>query len=100
MRKFSDLQITTPAESFIGDKVEMKRIVDKEIVVERYKIETSKFPKPGNDRCLTMQIQLAGEKRVVFSSSKGLMELIEQVPQGGFPFSTTIRKEHERLTFT
>lgn len=100
--KFSELNITTESKSFIGKKIEVEEIQDQEIIVHDYEIGPSKFTERGNGKCLTMQIEFEGAKRVVFTGSGGLMDMISLVPKERFPFTATIVKEKEtkRLLFT
>lgn len=95
MKKFSEFGIKASQESFVGDKIKASRILNKEIAVHNYRIEDSKF----TGKCLHLQISLDGEKRVVFTGSKSLMEMIGMVEKGDFPFNATIAKEDERYIF-
>lgn len=99
MTNFSDLGIKSEVKSFEGDKIKIDRILNKTIVVEAYKIEQSKFEK-GSGKCLHIQIQVDGNKRVLFTGSSNLMDVIQRVPTNKFPFNTTIVKENERFEFT
>lgn len=99
MNCFKDFGITVTSKGFEGDKIKIDRILNKEIIVQDFKIEKSKFEK-GNGKCLYLQIVVDGAKRVVFTSSSSLMEMIQQVPQSSFPFKTTIVRENERFQFT
>lgn len=99
MRSFSQFDIRPQLQSLEGDKIKLDRILNKEIIVEKFKIENSKFEK-GNGKCLYMQITFDGAKRVLFSGSINLMDMIQRVPEDGFPFKTTITKENDRLQFT
>lgn len=99
MNAFKDFGIKTQVKSFEGDKIKIDRILNKVISVEAYKIELSKFDK-GTGKCLSLQILVDSSKRVVFTGSANLMEMIEQVPKDKFPFNTTIIKENERFEFT
>lgn len=96
MKKFSDMGIDVKLESFTGDKIKIEKVLNREIVVLAHKIEDSKF---DGDR-LTLQIQIAGEKRVIFTGSKMLIEMIKAVKKTDFPFKTTIVKSDERFHFT
>ena len=100
MRNFKDFGIKSQLKSFEGDKIKIDRIMNKPITVEDYKIENSKFSEKGNGKCLYLQILVDNSKRVVFTGSANLMELIQQVAKQDFPFVTTIIKENERLEFT
>jgi hypothetical protein len=103
MNRFTQFNITVTSKSFIGDKMKISKIIGKEIIVHDFRIEQSKveeFRKRGSDKCLHLQIEYNGEKCVVFTSSKWLIEAIENIPEGGLPFQTVIIKEDERCKFT
>ncbi len=99
MNCFKEFGIKVSSKGFEGDKIKIDRVMNKQIVVEYFKIESSKYEK-GNGKCLCLQIIIDNTKRVVFSGSSSLMEMIEKVPGNGFPFTTTIVKENERFQFT
>lgn len=99
MNAFKDFQITSSRAAFTGDKIKIDRILNREIVVVAYKIETSKYEK-GNGKCLHLQIEIGQTKHVVFTGSTGLMDQIEKVPRDKLPFKTTIVRENERFEFT
>jgi hypothetical protein len=97
MKTFKEFGIKTVLQkNFVGDKVKIERILNREIIVLDFRIEDSKF----NGKCLYLQIQLGEIKYVVFTGSKALLEMIDQVPKSEFPFKTTIVKENERFEFT
>jgi hypothetical protein len=73
--------------------------LNKEIVVLDRKIEESKF-KDHTDKCLYLQLQVGETKYVLFTGSKYLIDMIQKVPPGDFPFKTTIIEENERYEFT
>jgi len=95
---FADFKIATPVKKFIGDKLKMKNIIGKKIVVNHYKIEPSKFPEKGDGQRLCMQFTLDGNNHIVFTSGTMLKEVIAQVPS--FPFETIIIEKNEILYFT
>lgn len=98
MNNFKDFKIKPKLNSFTGDKIKIDRILNTEITVLKYKIENSKV-KSGTE-LLTLQIEKAGTRHIVFTGSKFLIEMIRDVPEDGFPFKTTIMKESEHLEFT
>lgn len=100
MKQFKDFQIKKADYGFIGDKIKMSKILNKQIAVLAYKIDHSKFEDKGNKKCLTLQIQVGENKHIVFTGSNSLMQLIKQVPSENMPFSTTIIEENERYEFT
>lgn len=103
MNRFSQFNIKAPARGFEGDKIKMDKILNREIVVHAFKIEESKvkaFQERGSGKCLHLQISFNNEMHIVFTSSAGLIETIQQVPSDKFPFLATIVKQNERLIFT
>lgn len=101
MRKFSEFNIQTTVKGFEGSKIKMSKILDKEIIVYHFKIGDSKvFKEKGTCKCLQLQISINDEKHVVFTSAGGLIEAIQQIPENGFPFATTIIEENERFKFS
>lgn len=100
MKSFKDFGIESQTKGFEGDKIKIDRILNKEIVVKRYKIETSKFSGKSNGRCLVLEIDVDGQSRIVFTGSVVLQEVIERVPVDGFPFKTKIVRDNERFEFT
>jgi len=98
MNEFKEFGIKAESKGFIGDKININKILNVDIVVEDYKDEPSKFEGKGN--CLHMQIIYQNVKRVVFIGSKNLIDMINRVPKDKFPFKTKIIKENERLEFT
>lgn len=91
---FKSLNIQTKTKSFVGQSIEVEDIMDQEIIILDYKIGPSKFPEKY-EKCLTLQIRYQDKLRVVFSGSKNLIEMIEQIPKDKFPVITTIKKEKE-----
>ncbi len=97
MNEFKSFDIKAPVNGMTGDKISIDRILNKEIIVEKYETKPSKYGE-GKD-CLYLQIQLNSEQRVVFVGSATLMQMIKQVPTDKFPFKTTIVKQDKRLEF-
>src|SRR5687767_11975005 len=100
MNQFKDFGIKAPAPAFSGDKIKMNKILNKEVIIHRYKIEESRFKDKGNGKRLDMQIELNGNNYIVWTSSVVLQETIKQIPAANFPFTTTIVLENERYEFT
>ena len=101
MKTFSQFNIQSANKGFEGDKIKMSKILNREIVVHHFKIEDSKvFKDRGSGKCLHLQISFNNEKHVIFTSSSGLIEAIQQVLEDGFPFTTTIIQDNERFMFT
>ncbi len=99
MKQFKDFGIKPASKSFVGDKIKIDRLLNREIIVHDFKIGDSQFDK-GCKKCLHLQIAIGETKHVVFTGSAVLMELIDRIPKTEFPFVTTIKKENDRFEFT
>ncbi|MFN4249292.1 MAG: hypothetical protein ACK4EY_16310 [Flavipsychrobacter sp.] len=101
MIQFKDLGISADLRAFTGEKIKIDRIINKSISVHDFKIEESKFNDKGNGKCLYMQIEVDGAKRVVFTGSTVLMEILQKVDKSHLPFQTIIEKDNDgRFFFT
>jgi hypothetical protein len=98
MNNFKDFGIKTTISKFIGEKIPIKKVIGHEIQVLDFKIAPS-VKKPGTD-LLTLQIEKSGDKRVIFTGSKVLMDQIKQVPKSEFPFNTVINGDQDYFEFT
>lgn len=96
MKNFKELGIKPNVNAFIGEKVKIERILNKEIIVHAYEIKPSKY----EGEVLTIQIQVGDDKRIIFTGSRVLIDLIKLVAKGDFPFKTKIVKENEYFEFT
>lgn len=97
MKKFSDFGIRPKNQGFVGDKIKMMKIINQEITVLDFRIDNSKYE--NSKICLHLQIKYKGEFYVLFTGSKVLINMIEQVPKSDFPFITTIIKQGEAFQF-
>jgi hypothetical protein len=101
MNKFSQFNIKVPVNKFIGDKIKISKILNREIIVYYYKLGDSKiFKEKGTCKCLELQISVDDNKHIIFTSASGLIEVIKQIPENDFPFITTIIEENDRYIFT
>lgn len=94
MKKFSE--IAKDDIHLAGEKMYLRGIVGKMIVVTGYKITKSKFKE---DNYVAIQFELGGEQHVTFT---GATVLIEQLKKYGkeIPFETTIRRMGKFYSFT
>ena len=93
MHKFSEFASTV---HFVGDKISINKILNKEISVLHYRIKPSKH---GTDDYAQMQIELDGEKMVCFTISMVIKEQLEMY-KDKLPFTTTIIKPRKYFTFS
>lgn len=98
MKNFGDLGIRPSQKMFIGDKIKINRLMNREIVVNCFEVRPSKYPEKGKD-ALILQIEFEGESRIVFTGSKVLIDQVLQVGTDDFPFTTTIVKNGEHYEF-
>lgn len=99
MNKFSQFGIAPSINSLVGDKIKISRILNREITVTDYRIESSKYGDNGS-KCLYIQFTMGDQQHVVFTGSKPLIETIQLVPKKDFPFTATIIKVDQRYEFS
>lgn len=88
MKTFKQLNIKS--KNLTGDKIEIIKVLDKEITVTDYRSGDSKYSREGT--CTMIQILFEGNTRIIFTGSNVLLEDLEKVPKDSFPFITTIIK--------
>jgi len=77
----------------------MSKIMNKDIIITGFKIDTSKYPKNKSGKCLSIQFDIDGEQRVVFTGSDVLINVMEQVKKENLPIETKIVQEGEHYEF-
>lgn len=100
MKTFRDLNITDESTQFTGSKIGIDYVLNQRITVLDFAIKDSKYKEKGNGKCLHLQIEYNGEKRVLFSGSVKLMRTLEMIDRDSLPFTTTIVKDFYGLKFT
>ncbi|TDE53785.1 hypothetical protein [Flavobacterium sp. GT3P67] len=98
MNNFKDFDIKPEITNFVGEKIKINNLLDKEIIVVDFRVLPSNYEGKG-DR-LDIQIEYRDEPRVIFTGGKYLRQTIEKVPKDKFPFKTKIKKNGEYLEFT
>ncbi len=98
-KKFSDLNIPVPEiDGYTGDKIEIKRVLNKGIIVHKYKLSPSKI-KTGD--YATLQLTVDEKKRILWTQSRILIEILKKTKLEDFPFTTTIVcDDSDRYLFT
>lgn len=74
-----------------GEKIKIENVLNKEILVTGYRVKRSKFDKNTSGMVLTLQAEIDGETRVIFTGSDVLIEQLEKYGEQ-VPFLTTIKK--------
>lgn len=95
MKQFKEFGIKPSLDGFVGDKIKINRVLNREVIIHKYRIVKSKF---DGDR-LDMQLEIDGTKHVLWTGSVSLMIMIKQVPENEFPFKATIVREGEHFEF-
>ena len=98
MFNFRDLGIEPQNKQFSGKKIDVDDVLNIEIIVHGFEIKDS--TKKAGTKYLTLQIEKEENKRVLFTGSNNLMDVISQIPNDKFPFKTTIIKQDRGLEFT
>lgn len=99
MNGFKDLGINTHSDSFDGDKIKIVKVMNRDIVISNFKLEPTKYPKNKSGKCLHLQIELDGEKKVIFTGSDVLIRTIEQIKKENLPIACQIIQEGEHFEF-
>jgi len=102
MNKFSEFADTTVSPIMDGKKLSLDDILDKEIVVLRYRVKKTKYAEAKNPDCLTVQFAYPENENthfVFFSGSSVLMQQLEKY-KDKLPFTATIKKIGKYFTFT
>lgn len=74
-----------------GDKVPIDSILNKELIVNGFRIGKTKYCHGGSNQCLTLEVVIDGLKHVVFSGSGVLIEQMTKYGEN-IPFIATIVK--------
>lgn len=97
MKKFSELNIDNNMSNFfVGDKISIEDVLNKKIEVYKYSIEKSKY----HDEYLKLQIKYNNKDRIIFTSSKILINTIRKINEDSFPFETKVDKKYNSYFFT
>lgn len=80
-----------------GAKMKIDDILNKEILVTAIRLKPSKFNKAPS--CLTIQLELDGQRYVCFTGSAVLADQAKTY-EGEIPFLATIKKIDKYYTFT
>lgn len=102
MNKFSEFADTSVSPIMDGKKITLDDILDKEIVVLRYRIKKTKFSEAKNPDCLTVQFTYPENEDahfVFFTGSSVLMQQLEKYKEK-LPFAATIKKIGKYFTFS
>jgi len=92
MKKFAELNIEIPNNGFVGDKIKIHKVFNREIEIHGFKSEPSKV---NNSTLLTLQIKVDNEFRIVFCGSNRLIKTLELIPQESYPFAATIINDNQ-----
>ena len=102
MNKFSDFADTSISPVMDGKKITLDEVLNKEIIVLRYKIKKTKFSEAKNPDCLTVQFAYPEDENtrfVFFSGSSVLMQQLEKYKEK-LPFTAIIKKVGKYFTFS
>ena len=94
MERFSDF---AEKRHFDGDKISLEEILNQEITIFRFRVQSSK--KREDSQYATIQIEVHGEKRIVFTGSSVIIEQLEKY-RDRMPFLTTIKRINKFFTLT
>ena len=89
MRTFKDLNLEPLVlDNFTDPKIDIKEVINKEIIIHAFKIKPSKFK---DKNYLDIQIEFNKEKRVLWIEGILLTHYLKKAKEkDGFPFIVTI----------
>lgn len=100
MKAFSDLDVKL-TRRFEGDRIRIEKLEGDEVIVKDYEIRASKLKKEndpnwkdGKNECLYLQLEVNGQKRVLWGNYKFLIDQIRQVNKDDLPFKTKVINDH------
>lgn len=93
--KFSDF--SKEDLNLSGDKLQMRDVFDKKIIVKAYRMLDSKVV--SGKSCMQLQFELDGHEYVVFTTSVVLQRQMREY-DSHLPFETTIKNMRKYHTFT
>ena len=90
MQRFSDF--ASPSRILDGEKIRIDRALNRELTILAYRLDKSKFnDKTRRGLCMTIQVEIEGERRVIFTASEVLIDQLEEHKER-LPFLATIQK--------
>lgn len=89
MKKFADFN--TDQAPLDGDKIKLEDVLNLEVVVIGFNLRQSKYGKNASGKCLALQIEMNGVRRVLFTGSDVLIGQMERYGSH-IPFAAVIRK--------
>lgn len=100
MRAFAELGVKLERR-FEGERIRIEKVEGDPVIVLDFEIRQSKLKRENDPHwdgsrgeCIYLQIELNGQKRVLWGNYKFLIEQLKQVSAGALPFQATIVNEH------
>jgi len=94
MKRFNDF--ADDERPLDGNKIGIGDVVNKEITILAYKINDSKYER---EKCTTVQFEIEGQRRVLFTGSTILAKQLEKYEKE-LPFIATIRRINKYYTLS
>lgn len=82
-----------------GEKIRLDNVLGKEVVVLSHRLNSSKFTDSRTGNYVTIQIEIDGEKKVIFTGSGVLSDQCKRY-ENKMPFKAKIKKVQKYYTFT
>jgi hypothetical protein len=97
MKRFSDF--AKSPNILDGAKIKLDEVINREIVVLGFRITDSKYGKNKSGKCLMLQIEIDGERKVIFTGSDVLIEQMERYGEE-VPFASVLKKVDKFYTLS
>ena len=82
-----------------GNKIRIDDVLNLEITILNFSVRASRYSKNRSGNYLTLQLELDGERRVLFTGSDVLIDQLEKYAKM-IPFETVIKKVDKFFTLT
>lgn len=100
IKSFKSLNVPLPSIGFEGTKIDIQNLIDRDIVLHDFKIQDSKFPKPGKEKCLHLQVAIGEIKYVSFTPTIRLIKQVAGIEKEQLPITTKIIRAGKSLQFS
>lgn len=94
MRNFGELNVVVNRR-FAGQRIRINTLLDRDIIVHDIEIRESKIKKENEEKkCIYVDIEVDGERRLLWGSYRFMIQQAEQLTSDHFPFKCRIKNDH------
>ena len=81
---------------FSGQRIRINNVLDRQVIVHDMEIRESKIKSKDASiqQCVYIDLEVDGERRLLFGSYRYIIEQCTKIPKDSYPFSCTITNDH------